>query len=294
MKTQIYNLRYFLTVSLMLYLGFPVKATDPYFPTDIKLNAKGELIFTQKGTKSIEFYSPGGDIHLRSIQLQETPTGLLPDGDKLYVTTFESQGKLLIFSQESGTVEAVIPTGSGACYPLLSPDGKSIYVCNQFSTTVSEIDPVNRKVTRTVKVLREPRSAVFSKDGKYLFVTNFLPAQRADVDVVAACVSVIDMQSFNRIKDIQLANGSNAVRGICITPDGKYIYTSHNLGRFAVPTSQLQQGWMNTSAFSVIDVDKQECLGPLWWMSRNAARPGSGTWIAPKSIYLWFIPERTK
>lgn len=89
-----------------------------------------------------------------------------------------------------------------------------------------------------------------------MFVTNFLPAQRADLDYVAACVSVIEMDGFTKVKDIQLANGSNALRGICITPDGKYIYVSHNLGRFTVPTSQLQQGWMNTSAFSVIDVDK--------------------------------------
>ncbi len=71
------------------------------------------------------------------------------------------------------------------------------------------------------------------------------------------------MSDFTKVKDIQLANGSNALRGICMTPDGKYIYISHNLGRFTVPTSQLQQGWMNTSAFSIIDVAKQEFIGAV-------------------------------
>ena len=66
---------------------------------------------------------------------------------------------------------------------------------------------------RTVKVLREPKSAVFSKDGKYMFVTNFLPAQRADLDYVAACVSVIEMDGFTKVKDIQLANGSKYPSG---------------------------------------------------------------------------------
>ena len=81
-------------------------------------------------------------------------------------------------------MEAAIPTGSGARHPMFGPDKKHIYVCNQFDNSVVEVDPVMRKVVRSVKVLREPKSAVvFSKDGKYMFVTNFLPAQRADVDV---------------------------------------------------------------------------------------------------------------
>lgn len=151
-----------------------------------------------------------------------------------------------------------------------------VYVCNRYSGTVSEIDPAAGTITRTVKVLREPKAAVFSKDGNYLFVTNYLPAQRADVDIVAACVSVIDMATFTKIKDIQLANGSNAVRGICISPDGKYVYTSHNLGRFTVPTSQLQQGWMNTSAFSVIDVEKLACLGAI--VVDEPERGAAGIW----------------
>ena len=116
----------------------------------------------------------------------------------------------------------------------------------------------------------------FSKDGEYLFVTNFLPAQRADVDYVAACVSVIRMSDFTKVKDIQLANGSNALRGICMTPDGKYIYISHNLGRFTVPTSQLQQGWMNTSAFSIIDVAKQEFIGAV--VVDEPERGAAGIW----------------
>ena len=124
--------------------------------------------------------------------------------------------------------------------------------------------------------MREPKSALFSKDGEYLFVTNFLPAQRADVDYVAACVSVIRMSDFTKVKDIQLANGSNALRGICMTPDGKYIYISHNLGRFTVPTSQLQQGWMNTSAFSIIDVAKQEFIGAV--VVDEPERGAAGIW----------------
>lgn len=250
--------------------------TPPFFTTDVVLNAKGELLMAQKGTSRLDVFSPDGKSLLRSYPLAESPTGVLVDGDKAYVTTFGKMGHLRILSLASGREEASIPTGSGACHPMFGAGKRWVYVCNQFDNSVVEVDLELRKVVRRVKVLREPKSAVLSKDGKYMFVTNFLPAQRADLDFVAACVSVIRMDDFSKVKDIQLANGSNALRGICITPDGKYVYVSHNLGRFTVPTSQLQQGWMNTSAFSVIDTEKQEFVGAV--IVDDPDRGAAGIW----------------
>ena len=257
-------------------LSFVFAGNPPLFPTDITLNDKGEILITEKGRNRISIFSPDGKTLLRTIPVDESPTGILLDADKAYVTTSAATGHLQIISLETGKQETAIATGSGACYPIFGPDKKHIYVCNQFQNTVSEVDPASHQVIRSVKVLREPKSALFSKDGEYLFVTNFLPAQRADVDYVAACVSVIRMSDFTKVKDIQLANGSNALRGICMTPDGKYIYVSHNLGRFAVPTSQLQQGLMNTSAFSIIDVSRQEFIGAV--VVDEPERGAAGIW----------------
>lgn len=257
-------------------LSFVFAGNPPLFPTDITLNDKGEILITEKGRNRISIFSPDGKTLLRTIPVDESPTGILLDADKAYVTTNAATGHLQIISLETGKQETAIATGSGACYPIFGPDKKHIYVCNQFQNTVSEVDPAIHQVIRSVKVLREPKSALFSKDGEYLFVTNFLPAQRADVDYVAACVSVIRMSDFTKVKDIQLANGSNALRGICMTPNGKYIYISHNLGRFTVPTSQLQQGWMNTSAFSIIDVAKQEFIGAV--VVDEPERGAAGIW----------------
>ncbi len=264
------------TAVLGSFFSFAFAGNPPLFPTDITLNDHGEILMTEKGKNRISIFSPDGKTLLRTIPVDEPPTGILLDANKAYVTTSAATGHLQIISVETGKQETTITTGSGACYPIFGPDKKHIYVCNQFQNTVSEIDPASRKVLRSVKVLREPRSAQFSRDGEYLFVTNFLPAQRADVDYVAACVSVIRMSDFTKVKDIQLANGSNALRGICMTPDGKYIYVSHNLGRFTVPTSQLQQGWMNTSAFSVIDVAKQEFIGAV--VVDEPERGAAGIW----------------
>ena len=274
---QRYLIRKVFLISLACCLTLCVMAgSRPFFTTAMVLTDKGQLLLSQKGLNRVDLFSADGSKLVRSYSMDDEPTGLTVDGNKAYVTTFKSAGKLQVLLLESGRIESSIPVGSGACYPMLSADKKYVYVCNQFSNTVSEIDLASRKVVRTTRVLREPKGAVFSKDGKYMFVTNFLPAQRADVDVVAACVSVIEMKSFKKVRDIQIANGSNAVNGICITPDGKYVYVSHNLGRFAVPTSQLQQGWMNTSAFSVIDVAKQTYLGSV--LVDEPEKGAAGVW----------------
>lgn len=274
MKKLKYSL---LIVAFLCSIGMTtISDQQPFFSTDIALDGDGRIYLTQKGLKRVDLFAPDGVTLLKSYPMDETPTGILLHGEKAYITTFETEGRLQILDLTSGRVEAAIPTGSGACYPLSGPDNKYVYVCNQFANTVSEIDPQSRRVLRTTEVLREPKSAIFSQDGKYLYVSNFLPAQRADADFVACCVSVIDMATFKKVKDIPLANGSNALRGICITPDGKYIYVSHNLGRYTVPTSQLQQGWMNTSAFSIIDTGKQEFLGVI--LVDEPERGAAGIW----------------
>ncbi len=263
------------------------KADIPLYSTDVKMTDAGEIVLTQKGTTSIDIYNSESLEKLRSFCLSETPTGIAIDGDKAYVTTFKNKGELQVVSLKDGKILGSAELASGACSPIFNSDKSKLYVCNQFSNSIMELDVASLKVLRSVSVLREPKSAVLSADGKFMYVTNFLPAQRADLDVVASAVSVIDMANFTKIKDIRLCNGSNALRGICITPDGKYVYVSHNLGRFTVPTSQLQQGWMNTSAFSIIDTQKQEYAGVV--LVDEPDRGAAGIWSIACSDEQIFI-----
>jgi YVTN family beta-propeller protein len=235
----------------------------PLFITDIKASNNYGIFLSQKGTKSVVLYKPDFSKQLRSWQFDEIPTGIAVSNNMLYVTTFEQRGMLHVFNLKTNKKVGSIPMGSGATAPTPNSDFSKIYVCNQFSNTVSEVDCKTNKVTRTVKVLREPRSLAISKDGKFLFVANYLPAQQANVDTVASCVSVIDIKKFAKTKDIQLANGSNAVQSLCLTANGEYLLVVHNLGRFQVPTSQIQQGWMNTSAMSVVNIANQAFEGAV-------------------------------
>src|SRR5205823_654798 len=109
-----------------------------------------------------------------------------------------------------------IPAGHTAMAPVLSPDGKTLYVCNRFDNEVAFVDLAAKKTIKRVKVPREPVAAAVTLDGKFLLVANHLNAGRADVDVVASSVSVIDTASGQMVKEIALPNGSGLLRDVRI------------------------------------------------------------------------------
>ena len=252
------------------------ESKEPWFITDVAVGDAGQVILSCRGDKSLKITDPQGRQVVKTIPLQQTPTGGIAKEGKAYVSCFDTRGEIVTVDLKEGKIVNTVPVGAGAEAPAWSKEEDKIFVCNRFAGTVSEVDVKNGKVTREVKVLREPSKVVVSPDGKYLFVANALPAQRADVDYVACCVSVIDLASFQKVKDIRLENGSNALRGATLSPDGKYLFVSHNLGRFTVPTSQLQQGWMNTNAMSVVDVASLEFKGAV--LLDEPERGAAGVW----------------
>ena len=252
------------------------ESKEPWFITDVAVGDAGQVFLSCRGDKSLRITDPQGRQVVKTIPLQQTPTGVIAKEGKAYVSCFDTRGEIVTVDLKEGKIVNTVPVGAGAEAPAWSKEEDKIFVCNRFAGTVSEVDVKNGKVTREVKVLREPSKVVVSPDGKYLFVANALPAQRADVDYVACCVSVIDLASFQKVKDIRLENGSNALRGATLSPDGKYLFVSHNLGRFTVPTSQLQQGWMNTNAMSVVDVASLEFKGAV--LLDEPERGAAGVW----------------
>ncbi len=190
----------------------------------------------------------------RRIPLPGNPTGLLLDHNLLLVSGGGHKGRVWVI--ENGEVKREIETGHTPMSPVLSPDGKTLYVCNRFNNDVSFIDLASGKTTARVPAVREPIAADLTHDGKFLFVANHIPDGRADVEYVASKVSVINTQTQD-VKIIPLVNGAEGMRDLKISPDGKKVFATHLMARFLVPTTQLERGWISTDALSVIDVASQ-------------------------------------
>jgi YVTN family beta-propeller protein len=254
MRNLFILLAVFLSV-IFIYGSQKESGTHPHFPTGIVETSDNQFLVSNKGDKTVVLYSSDFEKILVTWHFEEIPTGIATRGDYAFITTFETNGKVHFLNLKTGEIENSIPTAAGARAPVLSPDGRSLYVLDQFQNTVARIDVSSRKVIASTEVLREPYRAVADLSGRYLFVSNFLPAQSANAEHVAACVSVIDLDKFVKVADIPLTNGSNALSGIALSSDGNYVFVIHTLARFGLPTNQILQGWINTSAMSIIDVN---------------------------------------
>ena len=188
---------------------------------------------------------------LRQWPVAANPTGIAAGGGFVYVTCGEADGELRKYAPGGACVKSAA-VGHCPCGPVLSRDGRTVYVLNRFLAQVSVLDAEKMAVVKTVKVLREPFAATLGAEGKLLFVANMLPYCASTNDVVAAAVSVVDTRTF-AVRHVMLPNGSTGVRGIASSPDGKSVYVTHTMGRYQLPTTQLERGWMNTAALSVFD-----------------------------------------
>jgi mono/diheme cytochrome c family protein len=111
--------------------------------------------------------------------------------------------------------------------------------------------------------VREPVALAVSPDGTRLFVANLLPEVRPFLDdefpEIAAAVSVIAIDAGCVTCSIELPNGSQSLRGIAVSPDGRHVAVTHVVSRYTVPTWRVDLGAMNRNAVSLIDT-----VGSAW------------------------------
>jgi YVTN family beta-propeller protein len=244
----------------MLSLALYADVGDYYSPVDVVADSTGDYIYIAEHTANqIDEFSVDTNSVNRTFALPDAPTGVAisDDDTELYVTAGSYDGKVYVISILTGNITHAIDVGHTPMSPVLNSDSSILYVCNRFDNNVSVISLSTYSQTKTVSVGREPVAMDITGDDSTLVVANLLPDGPADTGNTAAIVSIINTSSYS-FKNIQLPNGSTGLRGICVSPDGQYAYATHVLGRYQVPTSQLERGWIMTNALSIIDIGNAE------------------------------------
>jgi len=246
---------------------FAAKAGEEYLsPLALVADNDGKTLYVAEATaKQVAVFNITEGKVTKVISLPGQPSGLAlaPDGSRLYVTTTSPNGRIHVVNLKTGRVTRTLRVGHTPVAPVVNPDGKTLYVCDRFNNNVSVIDLASRKELARIPVTREPVAAALTPDSRFLLVANHLPAGAADGDYTAAVVSILDTNAKKIIKTIELPNGSTSLQGICVSPDGRHAYITHILARYQLPTTQLERGWMNTNALSIIDISKQLLLNTV-------------------------------
>ena len=209
------------------------------------------------------------------LPLPGQPSGLTisTDGKYLFATLNSASGIVVKTDIDTGRTETIRTVKRGINSPLLF--GNTIGFCSRFENTFVLADYTTRNIIKTIKVPREPVAATATANGKFIFIANHLPLTASTSAVIAASITVIDGNKYEVITNILLPNGSTCLRGICTSPDEKYVYATHSLAKFQLPTTQLDKGWMNTSVFSIIDAVSRKLVAtvPLDDFDSGTANP---------------------
>lgn len=260
------RIRLYVCVLIVALASGAASAEDYLSPLALAVDKAGGTMYVAEYTADqvVAFDLDDGKVK-RTFGLPSHPTGLAlaPDESRLYVTSGSPAGKVYVIDLDQEDRVSSISVGHSPTAPVVSPDGRRLYVCNQFNNDVSVIDLATAKETTRIAVAREPVAADITPDGKFLFVANLLPGGAADVGYTAAIVSIIDTAANDVTAKILLPNGSTGLRGICVSPDGRHAYVTHVLGRYQLPTTQLERGWMNTNALSIIDVAEKTLINTV-------------------------------
>ncbi len=136
---------------------------------------------------------------------------LTPDGNTLFATG-QLTGTLLVFDvSQSPTIRLTrtIQLGHQPWHPVITPDGRRLYVGNKDDNSVSVVDLETLAVVTTITGpgLAEPHGSAVSADGKYVYISNrnlkgaYTPREQDDGEGQVGTVVVINTAS-NTIESV--------------------------------------------------------------------------------------------
>lgn len=136
---------------------------------------------------------------------------LTPDGRTL-VATAQLTGQLFIFDVTASPdirYVATVKVGTQPWHPVITPDGRYVYLGNKDDNSVSVVDLENREVVATItgNGLAQPHGSAISADGRYVYISNrnlngdYTPAGHGGDDATVGTIVVIDTES-NTIAEV--------------------------------------------------------------------------------------------
>ena len=250
--------------------ALPLSAGPAYLsPVDVKTSKDGMTLYLACTTgDQIQVFDVKQETVTSHIDVEAVQAlALSPDGSRLFALAGEFKGQLLEIDTQNNKVMRTFPAGHTPMAPVISADGKTLFYCNRFSRSdqpdVFAFDIPSGTIRASAKAIREPICMTLSKDGKFLWVVNHLPLMEANREQVYASLNIYTSGDLKPVAKLDMPPGSFAIRDSTLSHNGRYLFVSHTIGRFTVPTTHLDRGWINTSAVSIFDAIEQRYVNTV-------------------------------
>ena len=229
-------------------------------PYGVAMAPDGARLYVSHHTAgAVSIVDPKAGKAVGTIAVGGSPAGLAlaKDGKTLYVADAFT-GFVAIVDTAAAKVTGKIEAGRSAFGLCLSDDGKTLYVADRWLDRVAVVDTAAKKAVRQLPATKQPMFVCLTPDGKTLCVSNSLPLGPSTDPDNATAVDLVDVASGKRLAHIKLPSGATAMHQIVCSPDGKWAYVVHVVGRFNIAPTQLERGWVNNSGLTIIDLAKRQ------------------------------------
>ena len=250
---------FFLLIYITINFGFiNYSQPDPVFLSPLWLAIKEDKMFVAYHTNDeIGVFSKKDLKLIERFPVKGKPMGICLDksSQKGFIISGEDSGFLKVIDTKNLNSLKEISIGHSPLAPVTSDRDNRLYFLSRFKGTLASVDLASWRIQEHLTLPREPIDMCFSSDYSMLFIIHHIPDEPSLADHVSADVSIVDVENMSIKKRISLPNGSTGARDITITNDGKWILIPHLIAHYQLPTTQLERGWMNTNAVSIINAE---------------------------------------
>jgi DNA-binding beta-propeller fold protein YncE len=272
-----------------LCISVALAEATPRSPYEVVFSPDGESVAVSDHTAgAVAIIDVDDAVILRELRAQGSPAGLAwsRHGRRLYVTEHVA-GSIAEFDPASGVLIRRLRLGGWPLGVSRVPKSDALIVADAALASITPIDLDTFRAGSRRTVQREPFAVAVTPDGSMAVVSNHLPGGRSTDPRQAAAVSLVELAT-GASADVQLPAGSSNLRDLVVDRTGQFAFVSHTLGRTNLPTSQIERGWINTNAVSIVDVQGHALAGTFLLddLLEGAANPW-GLAIAPDGGTLW-------
>ncbi len=266
-------------------------------PLAVVVSPDGKTLYVSDKTAGcVAILDTAAGQKVREVAIAGEPHGLAlsTDGKTLYVAQRKANS-IAVVDTAQGAVTGEIPVGTWPVALALAENTQRLYCCNRGNHTVSVVDLAGGKEIRQIAVVRDPAFAAITADESRVVVANFMPCGAGTDTELSAEVSILDTAAMQQVARVKLPPGSTMAGGVWIDPAGKWAYVVHILGRFQLPITQLELGWVHTYALSIIHVATGTRLATVLLddLTKGAADPwavvgsadGKTLWISHRGVH---------
>lgn len=271
------------------------KASVYRSPVDVAFTRDGTRLAVADQTASeAVLVAPGtGQVVARFAAPGASGVAFSADGRTLFVAARDA-GALLSVDTRSRTVRRLVSC-AGPVQVALAPRRGLVLVADADLGQVVVARAADGRVLARLACGAEPFGLAVDPAERLAVACPLRPDGDASQPQNSAAVRIVDLERLRIVATVRLPAGSTALRDVAIAPDGRWAYVAHALGRFNLPTTQLDRGWVNTNALSIIDLRARSRYATvlLDHPSEGAADPwglalsgdGATAWVALSGVH---------